>query len=217
MKQLEYTVHPIVLWPGARTPAWQRKRAPFKANWTETLTFLNREVAQLRGRNVKIRLDVKESELRQDGQLRSNARPKDPGVLLEFVAGKLKGEPILIYRCDTFGFWQDNLDAIGRALEALRLVDRYGVTPTGEQYAGFKALPSATAPTMGVVEAAVIIAGESDTPNAATIAESASVAKQAVRVAVFRTHPDRNNGVRTAFDRVEAARKVLTALHGVTI
>ena len=33
---------------------------------------------------------------------------------------------------------------IGLGLEALRAVDRYGITSRGQQYAGFRELPSAT-------------------------------------------------------------------------
>jgi len=213
---LEYTVHPIVQWPGKPTDAWSRKRAPFKANWTKTLALLERELRHLGAENVKFRLDVRESDLRNDGQLRANARPRSPAVLIEFVATRLPGRPVLLYRCDTFGFWQDNIDAIARGLEALRLVDRYGVTPTGEQYAGFKALPASTAPTLTTAEAAGILEAYSEFP-AARIHADAAAARDAARVAVFRTHPDRNSGQRSAFDRVEVAKRVLSSHHGVSI
>jgi hypothetical protein len=35
-----------------------------------------------------------------------------------------------------------NSRSIGLELEALRAIDRYGITKQGEQYVGFKALPS---------------------------------------------------------------------------
>jgi hypothetical protein len=38
--------------------------------------------------------------------------------------------------------WQHNVRAIALGLEALRKVDRYGITRRGEQYAGWKALPA---------------------------------------------------------------------------
>jgi hypothetical protein len=44
------------------------------------------------------------------------------------------------FPCDTFDDWQDNLRAIAKSLEALRMVDRYGVTRNNEQYRGFTAL-----------------------------------------------------------------------------
>jgi hypothetical protein len=50
----------------------------------------------------------------------------------------------LRYGCDTFTTYEANLRAIALALEALRLVDRYGVTKRGEQYKGWLALEEHT-------------------------------------------------------------------------
>jgi hypothetical protein len=44
-----------------------------------------------------------------------------------------------------FPAWQNNVRAIALALEALRKVDRYGVTRGNEQYTGFRALGSGIA------------------------------------------------------------------------
>lgn len=213
---LDYTVRPIDVWPGKRTPSYQRKRAPFKGTWSRTLAELDRELRHLGARTVIFRLDVEERHLRQDGQLRADARPKDSGVLLEFVAGARTGAPRLVFRCDRFAYWQDNLLAIALGLEALRKVDRYGITDASDQYAGFKALPSSTAPTMTVGAAAQVIAENSSAP-AGEIERDAGTAKDAVRTAIHRTHPDRNNGERAAFDRVDTARKVLSSHHGVSL
>jgi hypothetical protein len=213
---LDYRVRAVDIWPGEATPEWKRSRSPFKTIWTKVLSSLEREVKMLGGREVLLRLDVSDRDVRQDGLLRADARPRSPGVVVEFTAGRLKGSPRLLYRCDRFRFWQDNVSAIARGLEALRMVDRYGVTPTGEQYAGFKALPSATAPTMGVEQAAEVIALHSGYTSQA-IANDASAAKAASRIAVHKTHPDRNAGDRAAYDRVEAAKKSLASHHGVSL
>jgi hypothetical protein len=214
--RLEYTVRPIEIWPGKRTPEYGRKPSPLKGSWARTLEELSRELGMLGARNVTFRLDVRESHLRQDGQMRADARPKDPGVLLEFVAARLPGEPRLVYKCDRYKFWQDNLLHIALGLESLRRVDRYGITSASEQYAGFKALPSNTAPTLTTAEAAGILEAYSNVPALQIHREVAS-AKEAARTAVFRTHPDRNNGDRVQFDRVDLARKVLSSHHGVSL
>ncbi|NUO65778.1 MAG: molecular chaperone DnaJ [Gemmatimonadaceae bacterium] len=121
----------------------------------------------------------------------------------------------LQFPCDTFSWWQDNLYAIAKALEALRMVERYGVSKTS-QYAGFKALPSQTGATMTTDAAvAVIIAGTLYTER--EVLNDAGIAKAAVRAAVHRTHPDRNNGQRIEYDRVDAARRVLSSHHGVSL
>lgn len=49
----------------------------------------------------------------------------------------------LVYATDTCVLWQHNVRSIALGLEALRAVDRYGITKRGEQYAGFTgALPA---------------------------------------------------------------------------
>ena len=215
-QSFDYTVRPIEIWPGEKTPQYQRKPSPLKGSWARTLDELSRELHALSARNIIFRLDITDYDLRNDGQLRANARPKGPGVLLEFVAGRLKGAPRLVYRCDFYTYWQDNLLHIALGMEALRKVDRYHITSASEQYSGFKALPSATAPTMSAVDAAKIIANYTSF-SAGVVLDSATNAKESIRSAVFATHPDRNNGDRTAFDRVDNARKVLSSHHGVSL
>jgi len=215
-RALEYTVRPIEVWPGKRTSEYSRKASPLKGSWSRTLGELTRELGMLGARNVVFRLDVRESHLRQDGQMRADARPKDPGVLLEFIASRLPGEPRLVYKCDRYKFWQDNLLHIALGLEALRKVDRYGITSASEQYSGFKALPSSTAATLTTAEAARIIEAHTGAAASSIIGHAAN-AKAAVRTAIFRTHPDRNDGDRTAFDQVERARSVLATHHGVSL
>lgn len=212
----EYTIHPIEHWPGARTPASERRRSPFKVIWTRVLDELDLELHHLGARSIKLRLSVRERDLRIDGQLRADARPSDPSVLLEFVAGRLDGEPLLVYRCDTFKYWQDNVLAIARGLNALRLVDRYGVTAKGEQYHGFKSLPSTASTTLTASAAAEIIARFGGKTSSGVLLD-AEVARQAIRSAVFQTHPDRNGGRQTEYDQVAAARIALATHHGVSL
>lgn len=206
---LEYVVTTLPpVWPGKRNAHPIRSR--FKTRWAETLKILDREVRHLGGRKIEIACDVQSRHLRNDGQLRADARPGYPVIFSFIVDGQR-----LQFPCDTFSWWQDNLYAIAKALEALRMVERYGVSKTS-QYAGFKALPSQTAPTMDTETAALVIADAAGR-SVIGIATDASAAKDAVRAAVHRTHPDRNGGVRTDYDRVDEARKVLTSHHGVSL
>lgn len=210
----EYEIMPIGVWPGARTMS--RKRSSFKIVESNVLRHLEWEIRHLWGKQVVFRLAVREQDIRQDGMLRANARPTDPGVILEFTADKLKGKPRLLYRCDTFSNWWHNLSAIARALEALRMVDRYGVTPTGEQYAGFKALPASTAPTMTTELAARVVANFTGFTDHELLSD-VTRAKEAIRIARAASHPDRNSGDRSAWDNVEAAKTVLSTHHGVSL
>ena len=53
------------------------------------------------------------------------------------VAFESKHGP-LKYATDVFDHWHANLRAIALGLEALRKVERYGITQRGEQYTGFR-------------------------------------------------------------------------------
>ena len=140
---IKWKVVPIQKWPVE--PTKKRKGSPFRAAWANaktgtlsTLDLLNRELKALAGKDVLLQIAVTHDDIRLDGKIRANARPSHPGVLLTFDS---KFGP-LTYPCDRFTDWQSNVRAIALALEALRKVDRYGVTRRGEQYTGWKALPA---------------------------------------------------------------------------
>lgn len=126
----EYRFTPLPsTWPGKATPPWQQQRARLKRTWSEVLRVLEREVAHLRGVRAELAVDVDARHLRNDGQLRADARPRTPGVVVSFANrdGRLQ------FPCDTFTFWQDNVDArpiaasvralLPRALDALAGAD----------------------------------------------------------------------------------------------
>lgn len=144
---LQYVVRPIDQWPGE--PTRQRQPSAFTAKWSNTLDILERELRELRAKDVVIQADVQPHQLRNDGMLRAEARPASPKVILSFES---KHGP-LSYPCDRFHDWQDNVRAIALALEALRKVDRYGVTRKAEQYKGWSKLPPPNSP-MSIREAA---------------------------------------------------------------
>lgn len=208
---MRYTVRPI----SDRTWLDSMGKEPtrFKAKWGATLELLDREVGALQGRDVVLEIDVQESDLKLDGTLRANARPSSPAVALAFES---KHGP-LFYRCDRFYAayygqgpdWQHNLRAIALTLEALRAVDRYGATETGQQYAGWKALPggSGAEPSHMTHERAIAII-ERLSGYDVGLPGGHSEAK-AVRLARAAAHPDRNGGLRGDWDLVEQAARVL--------
>jgi hypothetical protein len=57
----------------------------------------------------------------------------------------LTQEDAFQFAVDKFATWQDNLRAIALGLEALRKVDRYGITKNSEQYTGWKQLEAGPA------------------------------------------------------------------------
>jgi hypothetical protein len=118
------------------------KWAPFRASWSATVDTLAKELRAHGARRAVLEIDMREQDFRNDGLPRANASAATPAVVLSFKATKVPGEPDLRYEVGTYAHWQDNVRAIALGLEALRAVDRYGVTRRGEQYAGWKQLPA---------------------------------------------------------------------------
>lgn len=197
------TVAPIREWPGPMTA--RRTRAQFSAPWSSTLEVLNREIRAIAGKNVELLVAIAPDQFRIDGYPRATAKAEHPGIILSLDSkvGHLS------YPCDAFDRWEDNLRGVALALEALRKVDRYGVTKRGEQYRGFLAL-EATATPAGFAtwqEALTFlhrVAGiEVDPYQAPEIA-----APRALRRAQRAAHPDAGGDPAT-FQRVTLAETTL--------
>lgn len=190
-----------------------RKRATFKAGYAATIQLLRRELLHLRASKVVIEAAVSEQDIRNDGLIRSDARPQHPGVIVSFST---PGGP-LRFPCDTYATLQDNLRAIALALEALRRVDRYGVTRKGEQYTGWKQLPGGTVePAMSLDVAATVLINLSKarcTPRD-LIGVPANVAI-CYRAAAKLTHPDLTGGDDKDFKLLQEAKRVLDRHHGL--
>jgi hypothetical protein len=198
------TFRPIIQWPGKATMV--RVRSRFKVGFGATLDLLDRELWYLEAKNVVIEATVRERDIRNDGWLRSDIKPSSPGVILSFQS---KYGP-LRYPCNTYDNWLHNLRAIALALEALRTVDRYGVTRVGEQYTGWKQLPGPTVPhTMTVEEAAEIVAPRGGKYVDAVVMRVPALYREAYRERAFALHPDCINGDAVQFKRLQEAKRVL--------
>lgn len=167
------------------------KMSPFSASLTKTLTLLSREMEMLGAKGIVIELDVEERDIRIDGYPRANARVLSSAIAVTFESrhGPLR------YATNEYHHWEDNLRAVALAMQALRAVDRYGVSKRGEQYQGWKALPMSTDPADAI---------QTEEQARAVIEEFGGD----VRAAVMATHPDRG-GDETDFRRVTKAREVL--------
>lgn len=215
---MHLTVRPLQGWVGDRTPAAARKRHAFTRQqvkrdregrsyksydrepmpWSDTLLILDRELTALAASSVVLQIDVPERDIRIDGQLRASARPADPAVRLLFDSR----HGALSYQCDQFATWQDNGRAIALGLEALRKVERYGITTHGEQYKGWlqiEAGPAGVSPRDVLV---AVIGG----PYADLVPLTD---RELLRRARAIAHPDRNGGHRGLWDDVERAAQAL--------
>jgi hypothetical protein len=211
------TFRPIKVWPeGWQDPTRKRSRSPFSSSYSDTLNLLERELRHLGVKEATLQVDADERGVRLDGQLRADAKVSHPGVILTLETRSLG---TLVYACDAFtvGYrgtaWQENLRAIALGLEALRRVERYGIAERGQQYAGYRELPSGIPigtglPSWSVEEAAAFIAEQAGAPASAE--DVLADVKGAYRQAAKRLHPD-VGGNPELFRRLEHARRIIEA------
>lgn len=199
-------VGPIREWPGELTR--DRQPSKFSATLGDTLRTLDREVYHLADTraqqdSAELLVAIPAGAFRLDGRPYANARAEHPGVI--FSMQSRHGQ--LSYPCDTFTTWQDNLRAIALALEALRKVDRYGVTKRGEQYRGFLAIEATAAPA-GFATADDALAWLIDFTGLVNLDGSPLRPRVALREAQRKAHPDQG-GDAAAFQRVSLAEAKL--------
>jgi hypothetical protein len=202
---------PIVAWPGDLTPWAARRVAPFRSSYATTLLLLQRELDLLGARAAVLQLAITENDLRNtDGMPRAGAKPKHPGVVVTFVS---KHGP-LQYATDEFTSWQDNLRAIALGLEALRKVQRYGITHSGEQYTGFRALEAPSGLTIDDAARTLAAFTDDEMKFEDLLTEVGALGKEwtraAYRTAAKRRHPD-VGGSHSDWLRLEQAYRLLMA------
>lgn len=202
-------VAPIRQWPGELTR--HRKSSPFRAGLRDTLDVLDREIWQITDTrtqrdSAELLIAIPAGDLwRLDGKPRAHAVAEHPGVI--FSIDSRHGH--LSYPCDTFTTWQDNLRAIALALEALRKVDRYGVTKRGEQYRGFLAIEATAAPAgFATADDALTFLGKFTGVGLAEMRVIEGARTRALRRAQRETHPDAGGDAAT-FQRVSLAEAKL--------
>jgi hypothetical protein len=202
------TMRPLPSWPHGDT--YPRRRRPFSASWSSTLELLDRELRHLDGERVIIAAGFREEDLRLDGWPRSGARdPAHPGVEISFDSRHGR----LVYATDVCDRWEDNVRAIGLGLEALRAVDRHGVSRRGQQYAGWRALPSGGG--VATVADAWRFLVDADGGGLNLWGEwppkSVDALDRVYRSAARNTHPDTPDGSAERFVQVKAAFDFLKA------
>jgi hypothetical protein len=119
--------------------------SPFTAGWSDTVGLLERELRMVGARHAVMEVDIAPGNIRQDGMPRADRAARTPGIVLSFKATAVPKSPDLRYEVVEFSTMQDNVRAVALGLQALRAVDRYGVTKLGEQYQGWAQLAAGTA------------------------------------------------------------------------
>jgi len=194
---------PLDHWPGERSKG--RKIAQFRATYPKTLDLLEYELAKLQARDVIIQVDnLTTNDIRNDGWPKGSWSPRggNQGVVVSFESPK----GAMSFPCDRYTEWQDNLRAIALSLEALRTVDRYGVTRGNEQYRGWARLE---APNNGMTREQARSFLQSLTDGAPLGPNTTpELIAELCRALKIKNHPDRG-GSHELFVKIGQAERVL--------
>jgi hypothetical protein len=124
-------------WPAGWPRAKRKTRAPFGVNFAKARDELLRELRLMGARYPLLSTNV---SLRRDGLPYANQpEPVDPGVAVYFMwQGKQ-----MTFACDRWDRVRDNVRAVGKTIEALRGIERWGASDMMERaFSAFEALPS---------------------------------------------------------------------------
>ena len=121
----------LAVWPYEPRPG---SSSTFRTSWDQSLRKLEDEVSRIEGDDVVIGIVAAPSAISFSGALKSRADITYPGAEVSF---DLPGRGRVVFHTDAYKSLHANLHAIALGLEALRAVDRHGITSSAEQYAGF--------------------------------------------------------------------------------
>jgi hypothetical protein len=128
-------------WPEGvkRTESWRRKTSKFSTGFARSRDFILAELKRLGASSIVLSTNI---ALRRDGLPSANERePQDPGAAVYFLYKKHQ----MCFACDQYRKVMENLTAIGKTIEALRGIERWGSSDMVERaFSGFKALPADT-------------------------------------------------------------------------
>lgn len=123
-------------WPAGWTRCKYPQHSRFACTFASARDSILHEIHLMGGRNPIISTN---NELRRDGLPYANARqPEDKSVAVYFT---YKNEQV-VFACDKWNKIEHNLQAIRKTIEAMRGVERWGVSDMLKRaFTGFKALP----------------------------------------------------------------------------
>jgi hypothetical protein len=125
-------------WPAGRPRTPVHKISWSRFNTTESVAraHMMDEISRMGGRNIVLSTN---KPTRKDGLPYASARePDDSGVAVYF---ERKGERVC-FSCDQYMVIWENMRAIGKTIEAMRGIERWGSTETLDRaFTGFTALP----------------------------------------------------------------------------
>jgi hypothetical protein len=181
-----YPLHYPLEYPRTKLP--KRSRFNDKLSIAFARDELLNQLRMLKAKEVIISTNI---PLRRDGLPYSNIKVDDMGVAVYFIYNQSN----TVLCCDLWNRVQDNLHAIERTVNAIRQMERDGVSEMLKRaFTGFKALPEHA----GEGNAAwwVVLGIESNSTK--------DQIKTAYRKLSMEQHPDKNNG---AYDKFIITQK----------
>jgi hypothetical protein len=181
-------------WPEGYKRTELRRSSHFKeSSLYETRKDLREEVRRLGGKDLIISTNIR---TRADGDIYSSAKePDDPGVAVFFT---LRGKPVS-FACDLWKRVWENTWAIAKTIDAMRGIDRWGVSELLDRmFKGFLSLPATIDdPWHAVLEVS---------PDA-----SIETIRAAYRARTMEVHPDRGGSQEESIRVQQAYERALTA------
>lgn len=176
-------------WPAAWPRAKRRETSQFGLSFGDARDHLLAELSRMGAKSIILSTNV---PLRRDGLPYATFRePADPGVAVYF---QWHGKP-MTFACDRWDKVKDNARAIGKTIDAIRGIERWGASDMMERaFSAFEALP---APGQGVSLSCWAVL---DIEPGSPISEIERSYRRKAREA----HPD-IGGSREQWDRLQAA------------
>jgi hypothetical protein len=180
-------------WPAGytRTPSGRRKNSLFKNTLAAARDLLKVEVKRLGGSNLIISTNV---PTKQNGDLYadfSRYKLEDPGVAIYF---KYNDKDVALC-CDRFVRVWENLQALAKAIEAIRGLERWGVSDFLDRaFTGFQQLPQSTTAEKNIWDVLGLVVKP----------DNVEAVQDAYKAQAKKVHPDRG-GSSEAFHELQIA------------
>lgn len=126
-------------WPAGQPRTNYPLRARFKISFAGARDSVISQVRKLGGSQIIISTNI---PLKKDGfPYASYKTPTDQGVAVYFIYDREQ----MVFACDKWKDLSDNMQAIAKSIEAIRGLDRWGVSEMLKRaFTGFKSLPVTT-------------------------------------------------------------------------
>lgn len=126
-------------WPVGYPRTERPQSARFDTTFAKSRDAILAEVRRFGGRDCIISSNI---PTKRDGNPYANfSQPADRGIAVYFT---YQGEQV-VFACDKWAVCEDNLQAIRKAIEAFRGLERWGVSDLLKRaFTGFKAIPETT-------------------------------------------------------------------------